>query len=145
MSWIRPPKLLRGIYPSCLWNCWLNQDVLFSFDDGPGPNTDTLLDLSSKYGVKFAFFILPEQLNKYPEIIPRIVKEGHILGSHFLQHRNHIMDTKTAFLNSLNASIQKIENISQNMIFLNYSGNNFRILLSLLRQNKKNKFYIIFL
>ena len=116
MSWTRPPKLFRYIYPHSYWECWLKQGVLFSFDDGPGPNTDTLLDLSSKYGVKFAFFILPEQANKYPEIISRIVKDGHILGSHFLQHRNHIMDTKTAFLSSLNESIQKIENISQNTI-----------------------------
>ena len=75
-----------------------------------------LLDLAEKYGVKFAFFILPEQAVKYPEIVYRIIKDDHILGSHFLKHRYHIMDTKQVFLNSLNESIQKIENISQNTI-----------------------------
>ena len=116
ISWTRPPELLRKIYSSSLWKCWLNQDVLLSFDDGPGQNTESLLDLSLGYGIKFAFFILPEQAQKYPEIVCRIVKDGHILGSHFSQHRHHIMDTKTTFLNSLNKSVEKIEDISQNSI-----------------------------
>ena len=115
-SWTRPPKLFRKIFPSSIWNCWLKQDVLLSFDDGPGPHTDDLLNLSQGYKIKFAFFILPEQANKYPEIISRIVEEGHILGSHFLKHRNHILDTKAIFSNSLNKSIQKIGAISQNTI-----------------------------
>ena len=116
MSWTRPPNFFRGIYPSSYWSCWLEQNVLFSFDDGPGPNTNSLLDLSLKYGVKFAFFILPEQAQKYPKIVRRIVKDDHILGSHFSRHRHHIMDTKTTFLNSLNESVEKIENIVQNTI-----------------------------
>ena len=116
ITWTRPPKLFRKIYPSSYWNCWLEQDVLFSFDDGPSPHTNSLLDLAEKYGVKFVFFILPEQAVKYPEIVSRIVKDDHILGSHFLEHRYHIMDTKQVFLNSLNESVQKIENISQNTL-----------------------------
>lgn len=116
ISWTRPPSLLKRIYPSSCWNCWLEQDVLFSFDDGPGLYTNDILDLSEKYGIKFAFFILPEQADKYPEIVSRIVEDGHILGSHFLKHRHHIMDTKTTFLKSLNGSVEKIENISRNSI-----------------------------
>ena len=116
ISWIRPPSLFRYIYPHSYWKCWLDQALLLSFDDGPGPNTDELLNLSKEYNIKFAFFILPEQAQKYPEIIHRIVKDGHILGSHFSQHRHHIMDTKTKFLSSLNESVEKIENISQNTI-----------------------------
>ena len=115
-SWTRPPKLFRKFFPSSIWKCWLSQDVLFSFDDGTGIHTNALLDLSLEDGVKFAFFILPEQANKYPEIISRILEEGHILGTHFLKHRNHILDTKAIFLNSLNESVQKIENISRNTI-----------------------------
>ena len=115
MSWTRPPKLFRYIYPHSFWECWLDQ-VLLSFDDGPGPHTDELLNLSQVYNIKFAFFILPKQAQKYPETVRRIVKDGHILGSHFSQHRNHIMDTKTTLLNSVNESVEKIEYISQNTI-----------------------------
>ena len=116
MSWTRPPKLFRYIYPHSKWECWLGQNFLFTFDDGPGPHTDELLNLSQGYNIKFAFFILPQQAQKYPEIVSRIVKEDHILGSHFSQHRHHIMDTKTTFLKSLNGSVEKIENISRNSI-----------------------------
>ncbi len=116
MFWTRSPELFKKIYSLSLWNCWLKQDVLLSFDDGPGPHTDELLNLSQVYNIKFAFFILPKQAQKYPKIVRRIVKDGHILGSHFSQHRHHIMDTKTTFLNSLNESVEKIEDISQNSI-----------------------------
>jgi len=116
MSWTRPPKLFKHIYPHSYWECWLDQVVLFSFDDGPGLYTNDILDLSEKYGIKFAFFILPEQADKYPEIVSRIVEDGHLLGSHFLKHRHHIVDTKTTFLKSLNGSVEKIEDISQNNI-----------------------------
>ena len=112
MSWVRPPKFFREIYPSSLWNCWLNQAVLLSFDDGPGPHTDELLNLSQEYNIKFAFFLLPEQVQKYSKTVQRIVRDGHILGSHFFQHRNHMLDTKSTFLNSLNKSIKIIESIS---------------------------------
>ena len=116
ISWTRPPKLFRHIYPHSYWKCWLDQVFLLSFDDGPGSYTDELLNLSQIYNIKFAFFILPKQAKKYPEIVRRIVKDGHILGSHFSQHRHHIMDTKTTFLNSLNEAVEKIENISKNTI-----------------------------
>jgi peptidoglycan/xylan/chitin deacetylase (PgdA/CDA1 family) len=116
ISWTRPPELFRKIYSSSLWKCCLKQNVLLSFDDGPGPHTDELLNLSQENNIKFAFFILPQQAQKYPEIVRRIVKESHILGSHFSQHRHHIMDTKQVFLNSLNESVQKIEDISQHSI-----------------------------
>ena len=116
ISWIRPPKLFRHIFPDSHWECWIEQDILFSFDDGPGPHSNSILDLANKYGIKFAFFILPQQAVKYPKIISRIVEENHILGSHFSQHRHHIMDTKTIFLNSLNESVEMIEEISRNTI-----------------------------
>ncbi len=116
ISWTRSPELLRRIYSTSIWKCWLNQDVLLSFDDGPGPHTDKLLNLSQEYDIKFAFFILPHKAQKYPDIVRRIVKEDHILGSHFSQHRHHIMDTRTTFLKSLNGSVEQIKDISQNTI-----------------------------
>ncbi len=58
ISWTRPPNFFRGIYPSSYWSCWLEQNVLFSFDDGPGPNTKSLLDLSLEYGIKIRIFYI---------------------------------------------------------------------------------------
>ena len=116
ISWTRPPYLLRKIYSNCIWKCWLRQDLLFSFDDGPGPFTNSLLDLSLKYDIKFVFFVLPEQANKYPQTIFRIVNEGHILGSHFMNHSDHLFYSKTSFLHSLDQSIKKIEEVSNNKV-----------------------------
>ena len=73
-SWTRPPKLFRKIFPSSIWKCWLSQDVLFSFDDGPGPHTNALLDLSledgaatlTEYTSEFLYRRLRD-LNIYPQ------------------------------------------------------------------------------
>ena len=59
---------------------------------------------------------MPKQAYKYPEIIARIIKDDHIIGSHFLEHRRHIIDTKSVFLNSLNESVEQIETLSQHRI-----------------------------
>ena len=57
ISWTRPPKFIKQIYSKSLWNNWLSQNILFTFDDGPSACTNQLLDIALKYNQKFAFFI----------------------------------------------------------------------------------------
>ena len=108
ISWNRPPDFVKSLYPLSQWTSFKGQQFIFSFDDGPGPVTQELLDLALEYNTKFIFFIIPDQLNKYPEIIERMINEGHIIGSHFFKHRSHFMYTKFKFLDSLKASVNKI-------------------------------------
>ena len=56
ISWTRPPKSLSRIYPSSLWNCWLNQDILLSFDDGLKDHTEFVLPELNKRKLKGCFF-----------------------------------------------------------------------------------------
>tara|TARA_B100001250_G_scaffold402989_1_gene416868 strand:- start:426 stop:1016 length:591 start_codon:yes stop_codon:yes gene_type:complete len=109
ISWTRPPNLVKKIYPLSHWECWIEQKFLFSFDDGPGPQTNSLLDLSLELNIKFAFFIIPFQMKLYPDIVQRMVDEEHIVGSHFMYHNNHMFYSKKNFLSSLNSSIFEIE------------------------------------
>lgn len=58
-----------------------------SFDDGPEPaHTPKLLDTLAKHGVKATFFLVGEKIEQHPEIVRRIVAEGHAIGNHSYSH-----------------------------------------------------------
>ena len=57
--------------------------VYLTFDDGPGPYTDLLLDVLAKYQVKATFFVID---SGYDKVMKRIVDEGHSIGIHSVTH-----------------------------------------------------------
>ena len=59
--------------------------IYLTFDDGPGPYTNELLDVLAEYGVKATFFIT----GAYPEYfdcIRRAAEEGHTVAVHTYTH-----------------------------------------------------------
>lgn len=90
------PDLIRGSWTPFTWvekyNYFFNgpfnrSEVALTFDDGPDPNfTPVILDKLAKYGVKATFFLLAENIEKWPEMARRIVTEGHIVGNHSYSH-----------------------------------------------------------
>lgn len=61
-------------------------EIALTFDDGPHPNTSQILDLLQKYQMKATFFCIGKQVEMYPEIAQRMVKEGHIIANHTYTH-----------------------------------------------------------
>ncbi len=68
----------------------LNGDsCLVTFDDGPDPeHTPLILDILAKHDVKAIFFVVGEKVEQQPQIVKRIVSEGHLLGNHSHSHNN---------------------------------------------------------
>ncbi|MGI6227035.1 MAG: polysaccharide deacetylase family protein [Peptococcales bacterium] len=65
--------------------------VALSFDDGPDNDyTVKILDILKKHKVKATFFLIGKRCEMYPEIVERMVKEGHIIGNHTWSHPNII-------------------------------------------------------
>lgn len=61
--------------------------IYLTFDDGPSPvNTPEVLDILKARDVKATFFIIAQNAEDYPDIIKRIVAEGHALGVHCYNH-----------------------------------------------------------
>lgn len=60
--------------------------VAVTFDDGPGPETEIVLDLLKKYGAKATFFCIGRQIEKHPDIFRKILNEGHTVGNHSYSH-----------------------------------------------------------
>lgn len=56
--------------------------VYLTFEDIEDTNTPKLLDLLAQYGAAATFFVTGEQMSQYPELVLRILTEGHALGLH---------------------------------------------------------------
>lgn len=61
--------------------------VALTFDDGPHPtHTPVLLDILAQYRVRATFYVIGQMARRYPEILRRIVAEGHEVGNHSWSH-----------------------------------------------------------
>ena len=61
--------------------------VALTFDDGPNPNaTEPILDILREHGVLATFFVTGENAKRHPDLIRRIIAEGHELGNHSWDH-----------------------------------------------------------
>jgi peptidoglycan-N-acetylglucosamine deacetylase len=63
------------------------QRICLTFDDGPDPDyTPELLDLLAGHGCQATFFLLGHSAQRHPDLVARIVNEGHSLGNHTFSH-----------------------------------------------------------
>jgi peptidoglycan-N-acetylglucosamine deacetylase len=61
--------------------------VALTFDDGPDTYyTKRVLDILKKEGVHATFFVTGKNAQAHPEMIRRILQEGHVLGNHSWNH-----------------------------------------------------------
>lgn len=60
--------------------------IALTFDDGPGPYTERLLDGLKDRGVKASFFLIGRSVKEYPEAVKRMEEEGHLIGNHTYSH-----------------------------------------------------------
>jgi peptidoglycan-N-acetylglucosamine deacetylase len=60
--------------------------VSLTFDDGPSPFTNQILDILGTYNIKATFFVVGEAAKNYPDIIKRMKAEKHIIGNHTWNH-----------------------------------------------------------
>jgi peptidoglycan-N-acetylglucosamine deacetylase len=63
------------------------QMVALTFDDGPVPgSTTTVLDCLASRGVRATFFVIGRRALEHPELVLRMVREGHTVGVHGMDH-----------------------------------------------------------
>ena len=80
---------LRKKYPETLIIQGPSQtkSVALTFDDVPDIRyTEKVLDVLKKYQVQATFFVVGYRAEMYPEIVRRMVKEGHVIGNHTYNH-----------------------------------------------------------
>ncbi len=104
------PGPSRGSGPDGAMTVTGTSAVALTFDDGPDPvNTPKLLDLLRRNQVKATFCVVGTRVRAYPELVRRIVAEGHTLCNHSWQHLldlgTHTPDEIRADLTRTNVAI----------------------------------------
>jgi cellulose synthase/poly-beta-1,6-N-acetylglucosamine synthase-like glycosyltransferase/peptidoglycan/xylan/chitin deacetylase (PgdA/CDA1 family) len=61
--------------------------LALTFDDGPDPKwTPRIADVLRSEGVRGTFFVVGSQAARHPDLVRRLVRDGHELGNHTFTH-----------------------------------------------------------
>ena len=64
-----------------------NQNIYLTFDEGyENGYTDDILDTLQEKGVRAVFFVTMPYVQSEPELVQRMIDEGHIVGNHSVNH-----------------------------------------------------------
>jgi len=78
------PANRKSVYSRCETELKL---IAITFDDGPDPVlTPRLLDLLKERGIHATFFLVGKNAAAFPEVVRRIVEEGHEVANHSWSH-----------------------------------------------------------
>lgn len=87
--------------------------VVITFDDGPDARwTPEILDILKAKGVSATFFMVGANMEKNPEIVRRIVAEGHTVGVHTYTHPNIALVSEERAYLEFNATQRLLETIT---------------------------------
>jgi peptidoglycan-N-acetylglucosamine deacetylase len=60
--------------------------VALTFDDGPSPDTEGVLDVLAEHHLSATFFMVGREVESFPGIAQRVFAEGHEVGNHSYSH-----------------------------------------------------------
>lgn len=84
--------------------------IYLTFDDGPSPYTERLLEVLDQYDVKATFFVVN---TGYSHLIDDIVSHGHAIGAHTYSHNyREIYSSEEAYFEDLERILDVIEDCS---------------------------------
>jgi peptidoglycan/xylan/chitin deacetylase (PgdA/CDA1 family) len=141
-------KVMSFLIPILLIGCITSSSVLaapnacgggvvaLTFDDGPTPETNAVLDALKLYGLKATFFVLGWNVQAYPDIAQRIVGEGHHIGNHTWDHRDLTLLTKAEIdqeLRSTNNIIQQVTGVRPRFARPPYGSTNATVQMAMAR------------
>jgi peptidoglycan-N-acetylglucosamine deacetylase len=103
-----PRKHVRDVLPAVSASA-----IALTIDDGPDPLwTPRMLDLLRRNGVRATFSLIGRQAQAYPDLVKRIIAEGHSVCNHSMTHpqpfgarsaaaiRQQIADAQEAIINA---------------------------------------------
>ena len=83
--------------------------VALTFDDGPHPEgTPAVLELLRTAGAHATFFLVGEQVDRYPELAADIAAAGHEIGLHGYRHRLLLRRTIGGLADDLDRALDAI-------------------------------------
>jgi peptidoglycan-N-acetylglucosamine deacetylase len=86
------------------------RSVALTFDDGPHPRgTPEILNILAKHQARATFFVVGEQVVQRPQLLVRMLDEGHAVGLHGFHHRLHLRRTPSEMEDDYTRGIAAIQ------------------------------------
>ncbi|MDE7448597.1 MAG: polysaccharide deacetylase family protein [Paramuribaculum sp.] len=107
----QPPLIYRILFPEAIWRLKRggSKKVFITFDDGPIPEvTPWVLDLLDSYGIKATFFLVGDNVRRYPELFEEIKRRGHSYGNHTMHHLQGFKVTTHRYMRDITEADQLI-------------------------------------
>jgi peptidoglycan/xylan/chitin deacetylase (PgdA/CDA1 family) len=94
-------------------NGWTNCSggyVALTFDDGPGSNTTTLLNILAQQGIRATMFVVGQNVTSNPSLIQAIKNGGHWIGNHSYTHPYLTQMSQAQIQSELQQTQQAVQN-----------------------------------
>lgn len=110
MYLVRPPYLLKRLYPKTVWRIPAEDNTLYlTFDDGPVPSiTPWVLETLKQFHAKATFFCVGENVRKHKNIYERLISEGHSTGNHTYNHLNAWKTSTAEYLDNIDLCSREV-------------------------------------
>ena len=97
---VKTPSFLQKIFSSLIWkNKTREKKIWLTFDDGPEEEvTEFILLTLKKLEIRATFFLVGEQIKKYPELTRQIIEAGHTVGNHSFSHLDGFKTKKEKYI-----------------------------------------------
>lgn len=111
--WIeQPPFFYRLLFTEAIWRILQRgkKVVYLTFDDGPIPEeTPWVLDVLDRYGVKATFFMVGDNVRRYPELFEEVKRRGHSYGNHTMHHLQGMKTLTRRYLRDIAEACEHID------------------------------------
>lgn len=110
--------------------------VCLTFDDGPTPVTERMLDVLKECGIKATFFVIGKNAERHKDILRRIFAEGHTVGIHTYSHEyKKIYASPAALADDIKRCLCAIKAVNSEYepIFYRFPGGSFGLSEELLK------------
>ena len=88
-------------------------DVAITLDDGPQTGaTEHFLELLERVGLRVTFFLVGEQVVRFPQLVRAIQAGGHEIGNHGYRHRNHFLRSPLRLMDDVRYGADAIESVT---------------------------------
>lgn len=99
---VSPPKFIQKFFPSLICVQKNSDKIWLTFDDGPTPEvTPFILSVLKEENIKATFFLVGEQIEKYPALFQSIITDGHIVANHSYSHKNGWITCNKKYFNDI--------------------------------------------
>ena len=133
--WVKTPSIFPILFSTIQWKFSSKHPKLYlTFDDGPCEDATTkILSILEKEKVKATFFCTGKNVKNQPELYQKILKNGHSVGNHTMNHINGWKKNKRLYINDVK---QASKYINSNLFRPPYGKLNFFTLISLIKSYK---------